>query len=123
RLTTPRHHVGLCHHSPTPQGAAVVAVPSFDRHHDGGLVADNPYSTPNQVNQPSTYLFHFTIDVTSMHGIIGEKNKVCGGFYKLHRDGGSQSVTYSPPRRRQDGKAVAVVVVPAVVRKRGGGEG
>nr|GFA50896.1 hypothetical protein [Tanacetum cinerariifolium] len=31
------HHVRLRHHSPTPQGAAVVAVPSSDRHHDGGL--------------------------------------------------------------------------------------
>ncbi|GJX02991.1 hypothetical protein Tco_0188907 [Tanacetum coccineum] len=28
--------MGLRHHSPTPQGAAVVAVPSSDRHHDGG---------------------------------------------------------------------------------------
>nr|GEV57128.1 hypothetical protein [Tanacetum cinerariifolium] len=37
---------------PTPQGAAVVAVPSSDRHHDGGLAADSPYSTPNQINQP-----------------------------------------------------------------------
>ncbi|GJS74855.1 hypothetical protein Tco_0707696 [Tanacetum coccineum] len=27
--------MGLRHHSPTPQGAAVVAVPSSDRHHDG----------------------------------------------------------------------------------------
>ncbi|GJU23780.1 hypothetical protein Tco_1157122 [Tanacetum coccineum] len=32
----PRHPMGLRHHSPTPQGAAVVAVPSSDRHHDGG---------------------------------------------------------------------------------------
>ncbi|GKF46778.1 hypothetical protein Tco_0136580 [Tanacetum coccineum] len=30
-------------HSPTPHGAAVVAVPSSDRHHDGGLAADSPY--------------------------------------------------------------------------------
>ncbi|GJY16827.1 hypothetical protein Tco_0387249 [Tanacetum coccineum] len=31
-LTTPRHHLGLRHHSPTPQGAAVVAVPvRFDK--------------------------------------------------------------------------------------------
>ncbi|GJR99624.1 hypothetical protein Tco_0316133 [Tanacetum coccineum] len=27
--------MGLPHHNPTPQGAAVVAVPSSDRHHDG----------------------------------------------------------------------------------------
>ncbi|GJY74696.1 hypothetical protein Tco_0479127 [Tanacetum coccineum] len=27
---------GLRRHSPTPHGAAVVAVPSSDRHHDGG---------------------------------------------------------------------------------------
>ncbi|GKC41404.1 hypothetical protein Tco_1059126, partial [Tanacetum coccineum] len=33
---TLRHHLGLRHHSPTPQGAAVVAVLSSDRHHDGG---------------------------------------------------------------------------------------
>ncbi|GJZ47930.1 RNA-directed DNA polymerase, eukaryota, reverse transcriptase zinc-binding domain protein, partial [Tanacetum coccineum] len=36
RRTTLSHHLGLRHHSPTPQGAAVVAVPSSDRHHDGG---------------------------------------------------------------------------------------
>nr|GEX19320.1 hypothetical protein [Tanacetum cinerariifolium] len=30
------HYVRLRHHSPTPQGAAVVAVPLSDRHHDGG---------------------------------------------------------------------------------------
>ncbi|GJY23408.1 hypothetical protein Tco_0397066 [Tanacetum coccineum] len=48
-LTTQRHHLGLRHHSPTPHGAAVVAVPSFDRHHDGGLAADRPYSTPIQI--------------------------------------------------------------------------
>nr|GEX61356.1 putative reverse transcriptase domain-containing protein [Tanacetum cinerariifolium] len=35
RLTTPMLHQGLRHHSPTPQGAAVVAVRSSDRHHDG----------------------------------------------------------------------------------------
>nr|GEX12429.1 reverse transcriptase domain-containing protein [Tanacetum cinerariifolium] len=52
RLTTVRHPKGLHHHSSTPQGAAVVAVPSSDRHHDGGLAADNPYSTTNQINQP-----------------------------------------------------------------------
>ncbi|GJT14472.1 hypothetical protein Tco_0861514 [Tanacetum coccineum] len=34
--------VRLC---PTPQGAAVVAVPSFDRHHDGGLAMDSPFLT------------------------------------------------------------------------------
>nr|GEW65648.1 hypothetical protein [Tanacetum cinerariifolium] len=39
RLTTSRHYLGLRHHSPTPQGAVVVAVPSSDRHHDGGLAA------------------------------------------------------------------------------------
>ncbi|GKF27690.1 hypothetical protein Tco_0094032 [Tanacetum coccineum] len=32
----PRHPMGLRHHSPTPQGADVVTVPSSDRHHDGG---------------------------------------------------------------------------------------
>ncbi|GJR63158.1 hypothetical protein Tco_1505320 [Tanacetum coccineum] len=36
RLGTVRHPEGLCRHSPTPHGAAVVAVPSSDRHHDGG---------------------------------------------------------------------------------------
>nr|GEW66043.1 retrovirus-related Pol polyprotein from transposon TNT 1-94 [Tanacetum cinerariifolium] len=35
RLTTLMLHQGLRHHSPTPQGAAVVAVPSSERHHDG----------------------------------------------------------------------------------------
>nr|GEV41977.1 pyruvate, phosphate dikinase regulatory protein, chloroplastic [Tanacetum cinerariifolium] len=30
------HYVGLRHHSPTPQGAAMVVVPSSDRYHDGG---------------------------------------------------------------------------------------
>ncbi|GJY85882.1 reverse transcriptase domain-containing protein [Tanacetum coccineum] len=38
RRTTLRYHLGLRHHSPTPQGAAVVAVPSSDRHHDGGKI-------------------------------------------------------------------------------------
>nr|GEZ97084.1 hypothetical protein [Tanacetum cinerariifolium] len=42
---------GITITSPTPQGAAVVAVPSSDRHHDGGLAADSPYSTPNH-DQP-----------------------------------------------------------------------
>ncbi|GKF37849.1 hypothetical protein Tco_0114607 [Tanacetum coccineum] len=32
-----RHPQGLRRHSPTPLGAAVVAVPSSDRHHDGGV--------------------------------------------------------------------------------------
>nr|GEZ99005.1 hypothetical protein [Tanacetum cinerariifolium] len=41
--------------SPTPQGAAVVAVPSFDRHHDGGLAANSPYSS-NKSNQSITKL-------------------------------------------------------------------
>ncbi|GKB14807.1 hypothetical protein Tco_0848730 [Tanacetum coccineum] len=36
RLSTARHPEGLRRHSPTPHGAAVVAVPSSDRHHDGG---------------------------------------------------------------------------------------
>ncbi|GJV76493.1 putative reverse transcriptase domain-containing protein [Tanacetum coccineum] len=43
RLSTARHPEGLRRHSPTPHGAAVVAVPSSDRHHDGGLAADSPY--------------------------------------------------------------------------------
>nr|GEU51633.1 hypothetical protein [Tanacetum cinerariifolium] len=52
RLATLRLQQGLRHHSLTPQGAAVVAVPSSDSHHNGGLVADILYSTPNhdQVN-------------------------------------------------------------------------
>nr|GFC79891.1 hypothetical protein [Tanacetum cinerariifolium] len=37
--------IGLRHHSPTPQGAAAVAVPSPDRHHNGGLAADSSFST------------------------------------------------------------------------------
>nr|GEZ00488.1 hypothetical protein [Tanacetum cinerariifolium] len=32
----PEVHQGLRHHSPTAQGAAVVAVPPSDRHHNGG---------------------------------------------------------------------------------------
>ncbi|GJV38988.1 hypothetical protein Tco_1417428 [Tanacetum coccineum] len=43
QLSTARHPEGLRRHSPTPHGAAVVAVPSSDRHHDGGLAADSPY--------------------------------------------------------------------------------
>ncbi|GJS36460.1 hypothetical protein Tco_0534842 [Tanacetum coccineum] len=35
-LSTARHPEGLRRHSPTPHGAAMVAVPSSDRHHDGG---------------------------------------------------------------------------------------
>nr|GEW79891.1 hypothetical protein [Tanacetum cinerariifolium] len=68
RLTTPMLHQGLRHHSPTPQGEAVVAVPSSDRHHDGGLAADSPYSTTNQINQHQIKYFVNTIDVTTMHG-------------------------------------------------------
>ncbi|GKB61020.1 hypothetical protein Tco_0917206 [Tanacetum coccineum] len=37
RLSAARHPEGLRCHSPTPHGAAVVAVPSSDRHHDGGV--------------------------------------------------------------------------------------
>nr|GEX61256.1 hypothetical protein [Tanacetum cinerariifolium] len=36
-------------------GAAVVVVPSSDRHHDGGLATDSPYSS-NKSNQSSTKL-------------------------------------------------------------------
>ncbi|GJW12886.1 hypothetical protein Tco_1578713 [Tanacetum coccineum] len=36
RLSAARHPEGLRRHSPTPHGAAVVAVPLSDRHHDGG---------------------------------------------------------------------------------------
>ncbi|GKA32070.1 hypothetical protein Tco_0718437 [Tanacetum coccineum] len=43
RLSAARHPEGLRRHSPTPHGAAVVVVPSSDRHHDGGLAADSPY--------------------------------------------------------------------------------
>nr|GFA70005.1 hypothetical protein [Tanacetum cinerariifolium] len=67
-LTTPTLHQGLRHHSPTPQGAAVVAVPSSDRHHDGGLAADSPYSTTNQINQHQIKYPVNTIDVTTIHG-------------------------------------------------------
>nr|GFC19833.1 hypothetical protein [Tanacetum cinerariifolium] len=45
--------MGITTTSPTPQGAAVVAVPSSDRHHDCGLAADSPYSTPN-LDEPAT---------------------------------------------------------------------
>nr|GEU62175.1 hypothetical protein [Tanacetum cinerariifolium] len=48
----PEASQGLRHHSPIPQGAAVVAVPSSDRHHNGGLAADSPYSTPNHDQAP-----------------------------------------------------------------------
>nr|GEW43413.1 hypothetical protein [Tanacetum cinerariifolium] len=61
-------HQGLRHHSPTPQGAAVVAVPSSDRHHDGGLAADSLYSTTNQINQHQIKYSVNTIYVTTMHG-------------------------------------------------------
>nr|GEV05139.1 Gag-Pol polyprotein [Tanacetum cinerariifolium] len=59
RLATLRHHVWLRHHNLTPQGAAVVVVLSSDRHHDGGLAADNPFSTPNQINQPPDLFISF----------------------------------------------------------------
>ncbi|GKB09883.1 hypothetical protein Tco_0843806 [Tanacetum coccineum] len=78
--------MGLRHHSPTPQGAAVVVVPSFDRHHDGGLAADNPYSTPIQIKSTTDLFILFTIDVTTMHGKLGKKTRfwdVVGG----HGDG------------------------------------
>ncbi|GJS00065.1 hypothetical protein Tco_0316573 [Tanacetum coccineum] len=44
RLSATRHPEWLRRHSSTPYGAAVVAVPSSDRHHDGGLAADSPYN-------------------------------------------------------------------------------
>nr|GFA57257.1 hypothetical protein [Tanacetum cinerariifolium] len=86
RLTTPRHHVGLRNHSPTPQGTAVAAVQSFDRHHDGGLAADNPYSTPNHINRPPDLFISF-YNRRNLHawnnrrekqGEAGEKARMAG---------------------------------------------
>nr|GEW79193.1 hypothetical protein [Tanacetum cinerariifolium] len=72
RLTTPMIHWGLRHHSPTPHGAAVLAVPSSDRHHDGGLAADSPIQQQiKSINHP-TYPFHFIIDPPTAAAAAGK---------------------------------------------------
>nr|GFC39945.1 hypothetical protein [Tanacetum cinerariifolium] len=96
-------HQGLRHHIPTPQGAAVVAVPSFDRHHDGGLATDSPYSTTNQINQHQIKYSVNTIDVTTMHGKYKQE---IGSFI------GSTAARWL---------VVAAVVVVWVTEARGGG--
>nr|GFA94415.1 hypothetical protein [Tanacetum cinerariifolium] len=63
---------GLRHHSPTPQGAAVVVVPSSDRHHDGGLAGTAPIRQQiKSINHPN-YLFHFIIDPTTAAAAAGK---------------------------------------------------
>nr|GFA55786.1 hypothetical protein [Tanacetum cinerariifolium] len=82
---------GLRHHSLTPQGAAVMAVPSSDRHHDGGLAADSPYSTPNH-NRETTKLnvssprrrqlaVAVVLVVTMVAGVSGVGGGGCGWCY------------------------------------------
>nr|GFB55221.1 hypothetical protein [Tanacetum cinerariifolium] len=96
RLTIVRHPKGLRHHSSTPQGAAVVVVPSSDSYHDGGLAADSPYSTTNQINQPPD----LSISFYNRCNYHARKNRQEIGSFKNIT---AAVVANSPPTAHHDG--------------------